>query len=51
MGALQQWLGDRIEVESLEVTSVDATLRVDLSYVVRRTGTQHSVSFAREVSA
>src|SRR5437763_14827493 len=36
--AIQQWLGDVIEVETLEVRSEDATLRVELQYVVRRTG-------------
>jgi phage baseplate assembly protein W len=36
--AIQQWLGDVIQIESLEVRSEDATLRVELQYVVRRTG-------------
>ena len=33
--AVQQWLGDLIQVDSLEVVSEDATLRVELQYVVR----------------
>ena len=36
--ALQQWLGDLIELQALEVTSEDASLRVLVQYVVRRTG-------------
>jgi phage baseplate assembly protein W len=36
--AVQQWLGDVIEVSSLEVRSEDSTLRIALEYVVRRTG-------------
>jgi phage baseplate assembly protein W len=36
--AIQQWLGDVIEVQSLEVKSEDATLRVELQYLVRLTG-------------
>jgi uncharacterized protein len=36
--AIQQWLGDVIEVQSLEVKSEDAALRVELQYLVRRTG-------------
>jgi uncharacterized protein len=36
--AIQQWLGDVIQVESLEVQAEDATLRIALEYVVRRTG-------------
>ena len=34
---LQRWLGDVIEVQALEVTSEDASVRVDLQYLVRRT--------------
>ena len=36
--AVQQWLGDLIEVQSLEVRDEDSTSRVDLTYMVRRTG-------------
>ena len=36
--AIQQWLGDVIEIESLDVKSEEATLRVELQYRVRRTG-------------
>ena len=36
--ALQRELGDLIELQDLEVTSEDATLRVVVQYVVRRTG-------------
>jgi phage baseplate assembly protein W len=36
--AIQQWLGDLIQVDSLEVLSEDATLKIELQYVVRRTG-------------
>ena len=36
--AIQQWLGDVIEVQELEVRSEDATLLIELQYLVRRTG-------------
>jgi uncharacterized protein len=36
--AIQRWLGDLIELQTLEVTSEEATLRVVVQYVVRRTG-------------
>ncbi len=36
--ALQQWLGDLIEVAAVEVENVDSTLRVTVSYALRRTG-------------
>lgn len=44
---LQQWLGDVIEVQALEVTSDDSTLYVDLQYTVRRTGEQRTENFVR----
>ncbi|MGM1062644.1 GPW/gp25 family protein [Saccharothrix sp. Mg75] len=44
---LQRWLGDVIDVESLEVVSEDSTLRVDLVYVVRPTGTRRADTFER----
>lgn len=36
--ALLRWLGDVIDLRTLEVTSEEATLRVVVRYVVRRTG-------------
>src|SRR5712691_13110315 len=35
-GALQQWLGDRVEVELVSVEARDSRLEVDVQYVVRR---------------
>jgi Bacteriophage baseplate protein W len=46
-GSLQQWLGDVIQVQSLEVTSEDSTLKVELSYLVRRTQQQRTEVFVR----
>jgi phage baseplate assembly protein W len=50
-GALQQWLGDLIEVESLEVTSEESTLTVRLVYVMRRTRQQVTDVFVRTGAA
>ena len=36
-GALQQWLGDVIQVEGVEARSEDSTLRVTVRYTIRRT--------------
>lgn len=44
---LQRWLGDVIEVQALEVTSEDATVRVDLQYLVRRTHEVRTASIMR----
>jgi phage baseplate assembly protein W len=45
--ALQQWLGDVIDVRALEVAAEDATLRIDLRYVVRDTGEEQSATLQR----
>src|SRR4051794_11113951 len=47
--ALQRWLGDLIELQGLEVISQDATLCVDLQYVVRRSGQAQTARFIRTV--
>jgi len=46
--ALQQYLGNLISLEGVEVESVDATLRVTVRYALRRTGTSQVAVFARE---
>ncbi len=34
---LQQWLGDIVEIQSLDVISEESSLRLELQYLVRRT--------------
>lgn len=46
-GALQQWLGDLIVVDSVLVDSVDSTLSVTISYAVRRTQTRQTAVFTQ----
>ena len=46
-GALQQWLGDLIAVEAVEVTADDSTIRVFVQYVVRSTQQRQSGQFER----
>ncbi len=46
-GALQQWLGDLIEVNDVQVTNPDATLQVTVVYTVRRTQEQRVAQFSR----
>jgi phage baseplate assembly protein W len=48
--ALQRWLGDVIEVQALEVTSVDSSLRVVVRYAVRRNGEVRTETFERGVA-
>src|SRR5438132_8815118 len=45
--AVQQWLGDLIQVEGLTVQSDDGTLRVGLQYVIKQTGAGRSDVFER----
>jgi Bacteriophage baseplate protein W len=45
--ALNRWLGDVIEVRGLEVSSVDSQLKVDLTYVLRKTGEIRTDTFER----
>jgi phage baseplate assembly protein W len=46
-GALLLWLGDRIVVDSVEITSVEATLSVTVRYIVRATQQQQVVELTR----
>ena len=46
-GALQQWLGDLIQVEAVQVEADDAALRVGIQYVVRRSQERQVAEFTR----
>jgi len=46
-GALQQWLGDLIQVESVDTQSEDSTLRVRVTYTVRRSQQKQGAEFQR----
>jgi phage baseplate assembly protein W len=46
-GALQQWLGDLIQLEVVVVENVDSTLRVTVQYVVRVTQQRQVAQFTR----
>jgi len=45
--ALQQWLGDLIEVDDVRVENDDAVLRVTVQYTVRRTQRQQVSVFSQ----
>ncbi len=45
--ALQQWLGNLIVVESVDVTSVEGTLSVTVAYTVRRSQQSQVAQFSR----
>lgn len=48
-GALQQWLGEVIQLEAVTVANQDAALRVTVRYIVRRTQERRVDRFEREV--
>ena len=47
---LQQWLGDLIEIQAIDVSSEEATLRVELRYLVKRTLENRTETFVRRSS-
>jgi phage baseplate assembly protein W len=48
-GALQRWMADLIQVEAVNVTSVDSTLTVTVQYTVRRQQQRQVAQFQRSV--
>jgi uncharacterized protein len=48
-GSLQQWLGDLITVEVVEVTSEEATIEVAIRYTIRATQERRTETFSRRV--
>jgi phage baseplate assembly protein W len=46
-GALQQWLGDVIEINAVEARSEDALLQITVVYTVRRTQQRQIAQFTR----
>src|SRR5260370_27671524 len=46
-GAVQQTLGDIIQVTNVEATAEDTTLPVNISYLIRSTQQQHQAEFTR----
>jgi phage baseplate assembly protein W len=47
--ALQRWLGDLIELQSVDVVAVDSQIRISVGYVVRSTGVRREATFSRTV--
>ncbi len=46
--ALQEWLGDLIEVQDVTVEAVDSSLITTVAYVIRRTQQPQTATFASE---
>lgn len=48
-GALQQYLGEYIQVESVEVRNREATLEIAIQYLVRSSHKRQTATFTREI--
>jgi phage baseplate assembly protein W len=48
-GSLEQWLGDLILLEAVDVESIDSQLQVTVQYVVRHNQQRQIAQFSREV--
>ena len=48
-GSLQQWLGDVIQVDAVQVESQESTISVNVVYTVRRTQQKQTAQFARQI--
>lgn len=46
-GALQQWLGDLIQVNAVQVTNQDSSLEVTVQYTVRANQNTQTATFVR----
>jgi phage baseplate assembly protein W len=46
-GSLQQWLGDLIEVNDVQVQNDEGTLTVSIIYTVRLSGETHQATFTK----
>jgi phage baseplate assembly protein W len=49
--ALQQWLGDLVQVQEVRVLSEDAVLRITIEYIVILTQQRRTAQFSQGVSA
>jgi hypothetical protein len=47
--ALEQWLGDLIQLEAVEVSSIDSQLGITIQYLIRRNQQRQVTEFTREI--
>jgi phage baseplate assembly protein W len=48
--AIQQWLGDMLDLQELDVTSEDTILRITIRYALRRTGETRTDTIERSLA-
>lgn len=47
--ALQQWLGELIEIQNVELDSLDSTISIRIDYVILKTGKKDAVQISKEI--
>lgn len=48
-GALQQWLGDRIQIEMVKIDAIDSSLRVTVQYLIKKNQEPRVAEFSRSI--
>jgi phage baseplate assembly protein W len=48
-GAIQQWLGDLINLQSVAVVSADSSLTITVAFVIRQINQEQTATFVRTV--
>jgi phage baseplate assembly protein W len=48
-GSLQRWLGELIQIQSVDITSEESTVSVTVQYIIKRGQEQQTAQFSREV--
>jgi phage baseplate assembly protein W len=48
-GALQQWLGDRIQIQMVKIEAIDSSLRVTVQYLIKKNQEQRVAEFSRSI--
>lgn len=48
-GALQQWLGDRIQIEMVKIDAIDSSFRVTVQYLIKKNQEPRVAEFSRSI--
>jgi hypothetical protein len=48
-GALQQWLGDRIQIEAVRIECLESSLIITVQYIIKRNQQRQIAQFSRSI--
>jgi uncharacterized protein len=48
-GALQQWLGDKIQIEAVRIESHESSLNITVQYLIKRSQQRRMAQFSRSI--